>query len=145
MSEEQVKAMRCMKITCEDEDSDSDGGDMVDNYRLRRQISWMNQILTRINKPFSFLSYISTPSPGLPALLAVVLSESPAKKGVILHRSLEKGPLSKESCFKLQASRWRTYFRKWCTMESFNMAPFLIHPSLDFNHLSFRNVFNRSQ
>merc|ERR1712156_179031 len=33
MSEEQVKAMRCMKITCEDEDSDSDGGDMVDNYR----------------------------------------------------------------------------------------------------------------
>jgi hypothetical protein len=25
--------MRCMKITCEDEDSDSDGGDMVDNYR----------------------------------------------------------------------------------------------------------------
>merc|ERR1712192_277983 len=33
MSEEQVKLMRCMKITCEDEDSDSDGGDMVDNYR----------------------------------------------------------------------------------------------------------------
>ena len=25
--------MRCLKITCEDEDSDSDGGDMVDNYR----------------------------------------------------------------------------------------------------------------
>ena len=87
----------------------------------------------------------STPSPGLLALLAVVLWESPAKKGVILHRSLEKGPFSKESCFKLQASRWRTYFRKWCTMESFNMAPFLIHPSLDFNHLSFQNVFNRSQ
>merc|ERR1712051_824541 len=31
MSEEQVKLMRCLKITCEDEDSDDD--DMVDNYR----------------------------------------------------------------------------------------------------------------
>merc|ERR1712107_618823 len=44
---------------------------------------------------------------GLLALLAAVLSESPAKKGVILHRSLEKGPLSKESCFNLQALRLR--------------------------------------
>merc|ERR1711877_3264 len=79
MSEEQVKAMRCMKITCEDEDSDSDGGDMVDNYRPPCPVGGR---VVRVSK----------------------------KKGVILHRSLEKGPFSKESCFKLQASRWRTYF-----------------------------------
>ena len=30
---EKVKMMRCLKITCEDEDSDDD--DMVDNYRYR--------------------------------------------------------------------------------------------------------------
>merc|ERR1712107_654441 len=85
---------------------------------------------------------------GLLALLAAVLSESPAKKGVILHRSLEKGPLSKESCFNLQALRLRYVAdRFWEMMYNVKlyMAPFLMHPSLDFNHLSFHNVFFRSQ
>jgi len=110
--------------------------------RWKQWGAWRSPVKTRTPTLTAETWWTTT---GLLALLAAVLWESPAKKGVILHRSLEKGPLSKESCFKLQASRWRTYFRKWCTMESFNMAPFLIHPSLDFNHLSFRNVFNRSQ
>ena len=41
-----VKLMRCMKITCEDEDSDSDGGDMVDNYRFKNYLFSLDILLS---------------------------------------------------------------------------------------------------
>ena len=136
--------MRCMKITCEDEDSDSDGGDMVDNYRLGKQISWMNKILTKINKPFSFLSFISTHPPPSQASLpcwrpccqSLQLKWSYSTQKSKIRPSLERKVFQVTSLETYSGPILRNDVH---IMESFNVAPFLMHPSLNSNHLSFHN------
>ena len=120
--------MRCMKITCEDEDSDSDGGDMVDNYRLRKHISNEPNI---DNNQQTFLPFISThPSP----LQASLPCWRPCFESLQLKRSYStqkskiRPPLKRKlfqvTSFEIYS---RFVFRKWWPLESFNMAPFLMH------------------